>query len=261
VHNAALGDHTNCLKILIGAKADVNVQDVNSVRVIRVTPALGACQEDRVTCLQLLMDDKADVSIKTETVISTFLYGAMVSPMNELAHRMPGMPFAVHSCNTDSQNIYINEKVTPAMISAHINEYKHIHSFIDEYHHITKHALNEDVLVDKRVGRRGNGIYHEPLERVLEYLGMSMDKNQTVNSSIDGKSVTRALIAGHPTNANLWYELYQRTHCSSCSARPARLKTCTCDTARYCNNKCQRNHWPTHKPSHKAVILKKKKPV
>jgi hypothetical protein len=21
---------------------------------------------------------------------------------------------------------------------------------------------------------------------------------------------------GHPVNANLWFELYQRTHCSSC---------------------------------------------
>jgi hypothetical protein len=56
-----------------------------------------------------------------------------------------------------------------------------------------------------------------------------MDKKQTVNASIDGKSgITRALMPGHLTNANMWYELYQRTHCSSCSARPAKLKKCTC---------------------------------
>jgi hypothetical protein len=30
-----------------------------------------------------------------------------------------------------------------------------------------------------------------------------------VNASIDGKNTTHALIPGHPTNANLWFDLYQ----------------------------------------------------
>jgi hypothetical protein len=55
-----------------------------------------------------------------------------------------------------------------------------IHTFIDECHTITMHALNEDVVVDKRVGRHGNGIYHEPLEQALLYLGMSMKQDQIV---------------------------------------------------------------------------------
>jgi hypothetical protein len=131
---------------------------------------------------------------------------------------------------------------------------------MSKYHSVAEHTLSEDVVVDTRVGRGDYGLYHEPLEQVFLYLGLSMKKNQTVNASIDGKSgVKRALIPGHPTNANLWFELYQRTHCSSCSARQARLKKCTCDTARYCNSDCQRKHWPTHKPSHKAALLKKKK--
>jgi hypothetical protein len=87
-----------------------------------------------------------------------------------------------------------------------------------------------------------------------------MKKNQTVNASIDGKSgVKRALMPGHPTNANLWLELYQRTHCTSCSALMARLKKCTCDTARYCNRDCQRKHWPTHKASHKAALRERRR--
>jgi hypothetical protein len=135
--------------------------------------------------------------------------------------------------------------------------YKKIQTFIDEYHTLTEHALSEDVVVDTRVGRGDNGLYHEPLEQVLLYLGLSMKKNQTVNASIDGKSgVTRALIPGHLLNANLWFELYQRTHCSSCSARAAKLKKCTCFTTRYCNIDCQRKHWQTHKSSHKATMLK-----
>jgi hypothetical protein len=182
----------------------------------------------------------------------------MLIPDDEYTHRVPGMPFAVLSCDTNVMSVCIDtDQVTPALINMHVKEYQQVNVFIDDYHTITKHALNEDVVVDKRVGRRGNGIYHEPLEQVLLYLGLSMKKNQTVNASIDGKSVTRALIPGHPTNANLWFELYQRTHCSSCSARPARLKKCTCDTTRYCNNKCQRKHWQTHKPSHNAVMFKR----
>jgi hypothetical protein len=122
---------------------------------------------------------------------------------------------------------------------------------------VTKHALTEDVVVDKCVCRGDNGIYHEPLEQVLLYLRMSMDKNQTVNKSIDGKSVKRAMMPGHPINANMWYELYKRTHCSSCSTRLAKPKKCPCQSARYCNSDGQRKHWQTHKPSHKADMLKK----
>jgi hypothetical protein len=135
--------------------------------------------------------------------------------LNQQSHRVPGMPFAVLSCNTDSKNVLINTKVTQATVNSHINEYTQIHAFIDECHGIIKHALSEDVVVDKRVGRGGNGMYHEPLEQVLLYLGLSMKKDQTVNTSIDGKSAKRALIPGHPTNANLWYKLYKRTHCNT----------------------------------------------
>lgn len=66
-----------------------------------------------------------------------------------------------------------------------------------------------NVVLDKRVGCRRNGMYYEPLEQVLLHLGMSMKNNQTVNTSIDGKSaVKRALMPRHSTNANLWFDLY-----------------------------------------------------
>jgi hypothetical protein len=119
------------------------------------------------------------------------------------------MPFAVFSCNPDANNAVSNGAVTPAIFNAHIDEYKQNHAYIDECHSVAKRALSEDVVADTRVGRGDYRLYHEPLEQVLLYLGLSMDKNQTVNASIDGKSgVTRALIPGHPVNANLWFELY-----------------------------------------------------
>jgi hypothetical protein len=44
------------------------------------------------------------------------------------------------------------------------------------------------------------------LERTLEYLGLSMSKDQVCNTSIDGETVKRALIPGHLLNANHWFE-------------------------------------------------------
>jgi hypothetical protein len=251
-HVAAHYGQYQCLNLLIDAKADVNARDNNAW-----TPAMAACQEDRLTCLQMLVDAKADLAARCNNGYDS-VYSAMRLPSEEPTHRVPGMPFAVLSCNTDIKNVRIDKNVTPAMVSSHINEYTQVQHFIDDYHTIFKHALSEDAVVDKRVGRGDYGVYHEPLEQVLLYLGLSMKKNQTANSSIDGKTIRRALIPGHPINANLWFELYQRTHCSSCSTRRLKLKECTCNTARYCNNNCQRKHWPTHMLTHQTAMRKKK---
>jgi hypothetical protein len=52
------------------------------------------------------------------------------------------------------------------------------------------------------------------MECTLEYLGLSMTKNQVVNTSIDGGEegcVKRALIPGHLPNANLWFSKYSHS--------------------------------------------------
>jgi hypothetical protein len=242
------------LSFLIDANADVNATNIHGV-----SGVASACQEDRLACLQLLVDVKSDLGVKNKDGDGT-MFTAMLIPNNESAHRVPGMPFAVQCCNADGKSVPPDGRFLPqAKVDRHLKEYTLIHNFIDECHTVTKHALSDDVVVDTRVGRGDNGVYHEPLEQVLLYLGLSMKKNQTVNKSIDGKSVKRALMPGHPTNANLWFELYQRTHCFNCSTLVAKPKKCPCHTACYCNIDCQRKHWNTHKPSHKAAMLKKKK--
>jgi hypothetical protein len=203
-HTTSYYGEPECLEALINANADVNVTNSNGY-----TPAMRACQEDHLACLQLLLHAKADLSA-SEVYASDFVHLTMRFPNNQSAHRVSGMPFAVLSCDTNTKSVRFHNKVTQAMVDAHIDEYKRIQNFIDDYHDITKYALSEDVVVDTRVGRRGTGLYHEPLEQVLLYLGISLTKDQTVNKSIDGNTVTRALIPGHPTNANLWFELYKR---------------------------------------------------
>jgi hypothetical protein len=249
VHLSARRGNHMCLSLLIESRADVNARSISGF-----TPAMHVCGEDRLACLQVLVDTTAYLNVKGDDGIDS-VYASMMIPTNEPFHRVPGMPFAVLSCNTDSKNVLISDTVTQVMVDTYINEYTQIHTFVDECHNITKHALSEDVVVDKRVGRGDNGMYHEPLEQVLLYLGLSMKKDQTVNTSIDGKSTKRALIPGHPTNANLWFELYKRTHCSSCSTRLPKLskKKCPCFTTRYCNADCQRKHWQTHKPHHEGI--------
>lgn len=206
VHSTTQRDHRQCLAMLIAAGADVNARSDGGD-----TPTMEACYEDRLACLQLLVDSKSDLNSRCEMGRNS-LYWAMRFPRGRHTPRRPSMTFAVLSCNTDCQSVQTgNIHVTRAVVKAHANEYKRVHSFIDEYQAVTKHTLSEDAVVDTRVGRNDYGLYHEPLERILEYLGLSMEQNQTVNTSIDGEgSITRALIPGHPTNASLWFELYQQ---------------------------------------------------
>jgi hypothetical protein len=63
-------------------------------------------------------------------------------------------------------------------------------------------ALSVSVEVDTRVGCGDFGLYQEPLERVLQYLGLSMTVNQVVNTNVDGKSARRALIPMQARGAN-----------------------------------------------------------
>jgi hypothetical protein len=80
------------------------------------------------------------------------------------------------------------------------------------------------VPVDPRFGLGQMGIYQEPLERTLEYLGLSMSKDQVVNTSIDGEAVKRALIPGHLLNANHWFNKH---HSPAGSEEKANKKVCT----------------------------------
>jgi hypothetical protein len=184
--------------------ADVNAQDEDVY-----SPVMEACDEEGLTCLQLLLDAKADITVCTN-MRKNDLYWAIRTPPGTTAHRVPGMPFSVMSCDTNASDVDIDRQVHQNMVDGHIAEYKAVHAFIDEHHNVLKHALSYDVQVDWRVGLGENGIYQEPLERVLQYMGLSMDIDQVVNRSIDGDTKRRALLPGNVLEANHWHEEYTR---------------------------------------------------
>jgi hypothetical protein len=113
-----------------------------------------------------------------------------------------------------SQGRIINS-VDRARTDAAIAKNKSMQAFIEDTSLLLKTTLSDEVEVDTRVGRGDAGIYHEPLERTLEYLGLSMNADQVVNTSIDGEEHKRVLLPNLPRNAKHWYGnwLQQKTEC------------------------------------------------
>jgi hypothetical protein len=174
------------------------------------TPLIYCAWQGNIDTAQYLLEQEADVHYRISKEGYWKNEDALSWAMHKYATiRTPGIAFAFLSCNTDAKNVEINYDISTAMRDAQIATYSHVQAFIDESHRILNLVLSEHVPVDTRVGRGDYGLYHEPLERTLEYLGLSMSKDQVVNTSIDGEeAVKRALIPGHLLNANHWFDKY-----------------------------------------------------
>jgi hypothetical protein len=204
LYGAARCGHLSCVKLLVQHGADVNCQDNNGW-----TPLMGSTIEGDLTITQYLMEQKADVHSRTTGGYFNNVDALHFAMRKHVTDRTPGIAFAMLSYNTDAKNVKINDVLTAPMRDANIERYQHVQAYIDVYHRVLNLVLSEHVQVDRRVGRGDKGIYQEPLERTLEYLGLSMTNDQVVNTSIDGEeSVKRALIPGHLLNANHWFHKY-----------------------------------------------------
>jgi hypothetical protein len=176
-----------------------------------MTPLMNsALYGGNLTAAQYLLEQKADIHYRVSEERARKNKDALWYAMRTQATaRIPGIAFAFLSCNTDAKNVNTDGYfATTAMRDSHIEEYKHVQAYIDEYHRMLEPVLSEHVPVDPRFGLGQMGIYQEPLERTLQYLGLSMSKDQVVNTSIDGEGVKRALIPGHLLNANHWFNKY-----------------------------------------------------
>jgi hypothetical protein len=228
-------------QLLIEHNADVNARTHSGF-----TPLIPAAACASLECVSLLLDEKADVNATTTFGFTALTWGALPPLENMqllLDHKAsihsrnhehqdalysamrvdrngeaPGRAFAVLCCNTDVKNLQRLNTIDfhfleQATVSHFVAQYQEIQGDVAQYHSVLHFTLSEHVQVDTRVGRGDNGLYHEPLERVLEYMGLSMRADRIVNWSIDGQGgrsnlIKRVLIPGHMLNAKHWYDMF-----------------------------------------------------
>jgi ankyrin repeat protein len=199
---AATGGHTKCVELLCEHKADLDA----CLPPTDITPILMAIEYRHRGCVWVLLEHGADphtYSSPREDLI----------PLRNALDRLYGeidwlIVWMLLYHGVDVGCVVPGADVGAELISRAKEDYNNIHSLIDEFHAKLKHTLFNCAEVDTRLGRGGKGIYQEPLERVLEYLGMSMNKDQIVNTSIDGEQVRRVLKRGDLRSAEQWYNRY-----------------------------------------------------
>jgi hypothetical protein len=206
LYGAAGGGHLSCVQLLVQSGADVDCQSNGGW-----TPLMRSTRNNYLHIAQYLLGQKADIHLRApETCAGASKnIDALFCAMKKYeTDRTLGIAFAVLCRGTDAKNIPLKHNITAQIRDAHSETYQHVQAFIDEYHDILKLALSE-VPVDTRVG---SSLSHVSLvvKRTLEYLGLSMSKDQVVNTSIDGEEegIKRALIPGHLLSANHWFNRY-----------------------------------------------------
>jgi hypothetical protein len=208
LYYAAYLGETASVKLLLDHKADINAQDEDGITPCMIAYITSDSDDDETALV--LLERGADIHIRDTIDRDTLHY--------TLQYADECMRFILLCCGADTGNILQDDYVvTQAKVDAAIDEYKHTQAYIEQYHELLEQTLSTGVEVDTRMGLRSTGIYQEPLERTLEYLGLSMNPDQVVNTSIDGTTPMRVLIPSQHRNAKHWYEKYvawenTRTH-------------------------------------------------
>jgi hypothetical protein len=196
-------DFPKCVKVLLEAKADVDCENKEGRTAFTV-----AFEWSHFSCLMVLLDNGGGgtpVSADTKTQALS----AVLKSEGEFSASEQAAAFMLLAHGTDID--VAAEDTSKKRLRLASSMYEHCHRFIERWHGVALNAMSTRVEVDRRVGVRLNGLYQEPLERVLQYLGLSMDADQVVNISMDDDhNVRRVLLPNCARNANHWFQLFQQ---------------------------------------------------
>jgi ankyrin repeat protein len=201
---AVYNDQIECVKVMMGAKADVNTRGSNGETVLTY-----AIEEKHFNYLMALLDHSDGDTPASAGTKAHALRTVLEESEGGLSASEQATAFVLlaHGADIDAaaEEVSENKYSTASM-------YANTHRFIERWHGIALNALSERVEVDRRVGLGLHGLYQEPLERVLQYLGLSMAADQVVNLSLDddGRDMQRVLLPNCAHNANHWLQLYQQ---------------------------------------------------
>jgi hypothetical protein len=201
MHTASRNNAKESVSLLLDHKADIDVLTSSGISPLIMTLSASGADDTAL----FLLERGADVHIK-----SSFGYDALYFALQSHQYEMLfSFVLMCYGADAKSVNVSTSSILTQATVDAAIAEYKDTHAFIERTHELLEHTLSNQVEADTRMGLRATGIYQEPLERTLEYLGLSMSPDQVVNISIDGPTPTRVLIPNQAANAKHWIEKHK----------------------------------------------------
>jgi ankyrin repeat protein len=185
--------HSECMEVLIEASADVDCKNTYGNTALTL-----AIAHKYFNYLMLLLDH-GDGGTPASADTKAHALGAVLESKEDLSGSAAFMLLA-HGADIDAAAEQISENKRSAA-----SMYANTHLFIERWHEIALNALSERVEVDRRVGLGLHGLYQEPLERVLQYLGLSMSADQVVNHSLDA-GARRVLLPNCARNADDWLQ-------------------------------------------------------
>jgi ankyrin repeat protein len=213
--------YIECLRLLIENNADVDCKDKDgdtglilavNIRDINGDTALSAVfKEKHFNCLMVLLDHGGGgISVSAGTKAQAL--GYVLKDEEGFSRPEQEATFMLLALGADFDAANQRGAISAKRAQLATSIYGNTHRFIERWYGIASNVLSTRVEVDRRVGLGLNGLYQEPLERVLQYLGLSMDADQAVNSSLDGDDgdMRRVLLPNCAHNANHWFQLYQQ---------------------------------------------------
>jgi hypothetical protein len=205
---AAQHCHTHIVRVLLAARADVGVTEI----IRGDSALTACVRNGDADCTFVLVENKADLEHTTSDTLDTPLalaaglrfskimqilvdhgadpnaeVGGGECPLYSVSSRYEGVlrmdtVFAL-LCSGARQSAVCDARIDPEGPDAEALQglgarmfdvlyYLRVMRFVESVDAELRGTLSRDVVVDRRVGRGANGVYHEPLERILAYAGL-----------------------------------------------------------------------------------------